>query len=116
MHGQFDRPRTGKRNNPTDDIFGDLKTKTLGRKHFANLPTEDLLEHPLSHYTETDEDQPRGRHDHQKNADRQRCARRQAMSSEYQRNLANLLKDIVVEKLKRQKMMRLSSTRKHMVI
>ena len=30
--------------------------------------------------------------------------------------LANLLKDIVVKKLKRQKMMRLSSTRKHMVI
>ena len=36
MHEQLNpRQRRDKRNNEQDDIFGDLRTKTLGRKHFA---------------------------------------------------------------------------------
>jgi len=45
-----------------------------------------ILEHPLSHYTTTEGDETPG-HDHKRTQDRQRCARRQVMTTEYSRTI-----------------------------
>ena len=76
-----------------EDIFGDKNLKMTGKRHFT-LNEEDqvaqIMEHPLSHYTTTDnddEDYPSRKHDHDSKVGRQRCARRQVMTTEYQRTI-----------------------------
>ena len=66
---------------PDFDFSGDMTEKVRGRKHFK-IPCEDqvatILEHPLSHYTSTNESvgESSVRHNHRDENERQRCARR----------------------------------------
>lgn len=47
------------------------------------------MDHPLSHYTTTYEsdDHPSGRHNHLDKKEKQKCARRQVMETEYSRTI-----------------------------
>ena len=79
--------------NADSDIFGDKTPKITGKKHFT-VSGEDavaqIMDHPLSHYTttyESDDHYPSGRHNHLDKKEKQKCARRQVMETEYSRTI-----------------------------
>jgi len=89
---RFSRNVYKKSVNADTDIFGDKTPKITGKKHFT-VSGEDavgqIMEHPLSHYTTTYEsdDHPSTRHDHLNKNEKQKCARRQVMETEYSRTI-----------------------------
>ena len=77
-----------------EELFGSKNDQAKGRKHFIlneNDRVGHILEHPLSHYTssngEESQKSDRRHRVHKNPEERQRIARRQVMSTEYQRTI-----------------------------